>query len=195
MKNKISIYKKTGILLIIAVVITAAAIMSIGRTFSMLFDAAEPVINDFDNAVMSCQVEEDFEGGGEVKRDVKINNTSNISGYIRVALIAKWHNKDSASSAGLSADGTYDITFADDYDSNWFLGTDGFYYAKNPIAPGESTPILIKTCSVSDQLSGDYDGKVFALHIAATIIQAENTNAASEAWPVQINSDKTISAK
>lgn len=75
-----------------------------------------------------------------------------------------------------------DVTFTLDGDwaSNWeYRG--GYFYCKTAIAPGDTTPILLKSVSVSQKTLEQYEGLNLQVDILADAIQTES-DAAKERW-------------
>ncbi|MEZ4358334.1 MAG: hypothetical protein R2876_06935 [Eubacteriales bacterium] len=163
-----------------------------GFTIAWFIDSTDSIVNSFVPGNVAFNIEENFTNGDDVKEDVMFLNTGNIDAYIRVALVPIWRDEQGEGTA-LTADGTYTIDWPNDYDNNWFVGDDGYYYCKTPIKPGEYSPILIDECKVIEGLSEEYDGKTFELQVIISATQAEDTVAAQEVWPVIIDGDGNLS--
>ena len=72
-----------------------------------------------------------------------------------------------------------EITFITE---NWFLASDGFYYYKKPIQPGEGVALVYEAYQLTEK-----DGFKMELEILSSSIQASD-EAIDAAWPaVRIN--------
>lgn len=124
---------------------------------------------------------------GSTKDAVEIKNTGNTDVYIRAALIGQWLDEESGdpvfgytdftSGQFVSVDSWYQDQFGPDaqhdqgefeglvgydpdYSGNWTKGTDGYYYYKNPVAPGKI---------IGGTAGGDYLGDpLFTLYTVGT---------------------------
>lgn len=70
-----------------------------------------------------------------------------------------------------------DVTFtlADDWETNWFFNPkDGYFYCRNPVAPGETTALLLKEVSISTNvLSKIEEGVHLRIDVLSDSIQTE----------------------
>lgn len=115
--------------------------------------------------------------------NVDNDDENNIPAYVRVAFVPRWtitetvNNEDNSSgvllditnndtfkdfSSSLKIDnnkavwGDLTLVFAGNWDENWFYNeTDGFFYYKNILEPGESTDVLLEKIEISSELLGD----------------------------------------
>lgn len=175
---------------LIAFCVYILACAAVSGSLAWLISAPGPVVNEFIPGVVTIQVDETFDG--TTKSNVRIKNTGNVPAYIRVALVPAWVDDEgniAAKHASLKLD--CDITWGDNFNQFWFEGTDGFYYCKTVIEPGESTPILIKSCTVKDG-EHKYD---FELQIIASAVQSLPTSTVGEVWPVVVGMDGTLAKK
>ena len=165
-------WKRSGILLAAVIVLLAGAV---GGTWAFLVAQSEPVQNNFTYAHVSCKVDEKFENG--VKSEVKIQNTGDISAYIRARIVVTWKDKDgNVSAAAVPAKGT-DYTM--EMGKDWTEGTDGYWYYKTAVDAGKETPVLITKCEKIGNAPKDYD---LSVEILADAIQSEPASAVTEAW-------------
>ena len=175
---------------LIAFCVCILACAAISGSLAWLISAPGPVVNEFIPGEVTIQVDEKFDGS--TKSDVRIKNTGNVPAYIRVALVPAWVDDEgniAAKPASLKLD--CDITWGDNFNQFWFEGTDGFYYCKTVINPGDYTPILIKSCTVKDG-EHKYD---FELQIIASAVQSLPTSTVGEVWPVVVVTDGTLAKK
>ena len=178
---------------LIAFCVCILACAAVSGSLAWLISTPEPVVNTFTPGVVTIQVDEKF--NGTTKSDVRIKNTGDVPAYIRVALVPAWVDDEgniAAKPASLKLD--CDITWGKDgsgYEADWFIGSDGFYYCKTVIEPDESTPILIKSCTVKDG-EHEYD---FELQVIASAVQSLPTSTVGEVWPVVVGTDGTLAKK
>ncbi len=160
---------------------------ALGGTYAWLADSTTPLFNRFQPAQVSCQVQETFDG--QTKSDVKIQNTSDIAAYLRVALVANWvDGAGNVSAAAPDLSSVLELNLI-----NWRLGADGYYYYPDPIAPGEITAVLVKECADKNQAAPA--GYRLRLQVLAEAIQADPPQAVQEAWTVTVQNDGSIVPK
>ena len=175
---------------LIAFCVCILACAAVSGSLAWLISAPGPVVNEFIPGEVTIQVVETFDG--TTKSNVRIKNTGNVPAYIRVALVPAWVDDEgniAAKPASLKLD--CDITWGDDFNQFWFEGTDGFYYCKTFINPGESTPILIKSCTVKGE-EHEYD---FELQVIASAVQSLPTSTVERVWPVVVGTDGKLAKK
>lgn len=149
---------------------------TLGGVNAYLTSRTEPVVNEFVPAKVSCIVEETFENG--VKTDVRVRNTGNIDAYIRAAVIINFVSDDGKVLATAPQEGVDYILIWDAY--GWTKGSDGYWYYKNAVAPGELTSMLIESAAAVSAP----DGYRLNIQIAATAIQSAPDTAVQEAWGI-----------
>ena len=181
---------------LIAFCVCILACAAVSGSLAWLISTPEPVVNTFTPGAVTIQVDETF--NGTTKSDVRIKNTGNVPAYIRVALVPAWVDDEgniAAKPASLEQlDNDCNIAWGKDgngYEDDWFIGSDGFYYCKTVINPGEYTPILIKSCTVKDG-EHEYD---FELQVIASAVQSLPTSTVGEVWPVVVGMDGTLAKK
>ena len=187
LKNKFS-RKHILLLLLICVLAVSAAV---GTTLSYISTGSNTVTNTFEPAQMSCKVLEEFNSTtiDNVKKDVRVLNTSDGPAYIRVKLLPYWYAKDSNPATtndnviiGKNAWTIPDNAFASD--TNWVKGSDGYYYYTKPVPAGEETGVLIGSLTLG------WDEVTFArqvLEIIASCVQAEPSQAVKDAWSADVS--------
>lgn len=149
----------------------------VGASLAYLTMKTPAVKNEFTYGKVSCEVEEDFRDG--VKKDVSIKNTGNIPAFIRVRLVFTWKDADGSvyGTAPQAGDYTLEIN-----EAGWKTDANGYYYCTQPVAAGELTPILIKSCKPND--GRNPEGYALSVEILADAIQSEPVSAVEEAWGV-----------
>ena len=70
-----------------ALILSAVCLLlaTVGGVYAFLFAETDPLTNRFDPVVVTCAVEEQFDGN--VKRDVCIRNTGDIDAFIKEYLL------------------------------------------------------------------------------------------------------------
>ena len=160
----------------------------IGGTVAFLIATDESAKNEFRDSTVSCQVhEESF--NGTTKSGVTIKNTGDTTAYIRAAIVVTWKDAENGNVYGKKPVARTDYTIS--YGTDWFLGDDGFYYYKYPVAAESSTTNLINTCSPVD--ANTPAGYGLNVEILGSAIQSVPVNAVAEQWGVTVNADGTLS--
>lgn len=183
MKRILVNYKKTT--LIIALV--TLLVVSAGVTLAYMSDLTGSIVNIFFPGDISAEVIEEFDG--EIKEHVQIKNTSErVDAYIRAYIVVTWKDDNGNVYPAKPVQGQ-DYTFRFGSNANWDLETsDGYYYYSNPIAPGMSTPDLIRECKpVAGRSPAGYHLEV---EIIADAVQASPSSAVVEAWGVTYSNGK-----
>lgn len=146
---------------------------------------------------------------GSVKDSVVITNTGNTDAFIRAAIVGQWLDQEGNPVFGFTdfthgvqlVASWYEDQFGDDpqYDqgsfeglvgykgetsTTWEKGTDGFYYFKDPVAPGDTTATrLFKKYTVgaapAAAVAGNVQDIYFQLEIAVQAISAKKIDGSS----------------
>ena len=156
---------------VLAVILLSLA--AVGSTLAYIAASSDTVTNTFEPARMACAVLEDF-SDGTVKKNVCIQNTGDGYAYIRVKLLPYWYEKDADTIVAKSA---WVPEFTPG--QGWTLGADGYYYYNVPVAPGDTTSVLIPAVTLGQD---DVSLARQVLEIMASCIQAEPADAVKEAW-------------
>ena len=179
--------KKVSLLLVSLVLIAAIAV---GSTVAFIATSTKSITNIFNPANVTIDIEEKFKDG--VKTDVKVKNTGNTDAFIRAQIVVTWKDANGNVSATKPVEDTdYTMTLNT---TDWFLGSDGFYYCKTSVAPnGGSTPVLIEKCEKTGTPPDGYD---LSVEIIASGIQSTPDGAVEEAWKVvSVSNDGTLTKK
>ena len=163
-------WKRSGILLAAVIVLLAGAV---GGTWAFLVAQSEPVQNNFTYAHVRCTIKEKFDG--TTKSNVQIQNTGDISAYIRARIVVTWKDTSGNVSAVPVKVSDYTMTMG----TGWTKGTDGYWYCNTAVDATKFTPVLITECKKTGTAPKDYD---LSVEILADAIQSEPANAVKEAW-------------
>lgn len=178
---------KKRIILIISVIVVAIAIAACG-TLAWLTYRANPEVNSFETGDIACQVVETFTN--DVKTDVKVQNIGNADAYVRAALVINWVDEDGNVYGSAPVENS-DYTIQLDTE-NWFKASDGYYYCKAKVAPGNESAVLINRCQKSDGAIAP-EGYHLQVKVIASAIQADPAEAVQDAWKsVAVNNGQLI---
>ena len=183
-----TVRKNKKLVLLISVVAILILALTAGTTLAWLKSSSGPVVNTFEPARVTSQVEEKTDNG--IKSEVKIKNTSNIDAYIRATVVINWVDKQGNVAAQKPVAGKdYTIIFPEK--TKWFTGPGGYYYFPTPVASKASTDVLIDKCTaVADKAPEGYS---LSVEIIADAIQSVPTHVVVDSWKVKLDTDgKTI---
>ena len=174
------------------VIITVAAILSViaiavGSTLAYLWTKTPPLENSLEPVEVSCRVNETF--NGDVKSNVSVTNTGDVTAYVRAAIIATWRDSDGNTYGGETpVEGvSYSVAFGS---SDWVKGEDGYYYYTAPLAAGQTTSALLDTLApISEKIPKGY---TLSVRILAQAVQSEPASAVESFWGVTVNQDGNI---
>lgn len=166
-------WKRSGILLAAVIVLLAGAV---GGTWAFLVAQSEPVQNNFTYAHVRCTIKEIFDG--TTKSDVQIQNTGDISAYIRARIVVTWKDANGNVSSTVPVKNTdYTIAFNE---KDW-TQQGGYWYCKTAVNPNGFTPELISECKKTANANAP-KGYDLSVEILADAIQSEPASAVTEAW-------------
>ena len=168
----------TKITIIIASLLIAAG--AVGATLSYIMAKTPPVENEFEKAVVSCKVTETFDG--TKKTDVAVQNTGNVTSYVRVVAVVSWvSSNDGAIFPVMPVEGVdFSLSLGS---AAWHKSADGYYYFTSPLKAGASTDILISSI---EEITAAPDGCVLSVQIAASALQSTPADAVESLWGVEV---------
>lgn len=158
-------------------------VLLVGTTTAFLIASDGPITNIFNSSKVTCQVnEESFDG--TTKTNVTISNTGDTEAYIRAAIVVTWKDAKNGNVYGSKPVAGKDYTIVMN-EKDWFLGNDGFYYYKTPVAPkdqtGSVTTALITSCTVIQENAPA--GYGLNVEILGSAIQSVPVSVVNEKWP------------
>lgn len=170
---------------------------TVGGTLAWLVATTGSVTNTFTPAQVECSVNDSYVN--HQKTDVKVTNPNgvkNVDAYVRVTFVATWETEDENHTAVAKDTSTFELPDDSQLNTNWFKGSDGYYYYKNKLAVGSITEPVFTT-AIKVPTDDDYEMNV---QVLAEAIQADgksgSTPVVQNVWAaVQVNSDGTLSAK
>ena len=163
--------KKKGISSIIALALIIC--VAVGGTIAFIVDRTNSVKNTFTPGEVKIDITEQFDG--TVKSSIKVQNTGNTPAYIRVNLVTYMADKDSNPTADKAPALSFDLNTKD-----WVKIGD-YYYCKNPVAAGETSPDLLADGSSITLVKGQ------VVDVLAEGIQSTPSDAVTQAWGVSVD--------
>lgn len=159
--------------------------LAVGTTVALLVAHTNAVTNTFTAAKSGTHIEEVTKDG--VKSSIIVQNTGTATSYVRVKLVMNWVSDDennqtiSSEPVGITPEINTD---------DWFLGTDGIYYYRKPVAPkdaetGKVTSNLLKTPITQPEDAPD--GYHLEVTVLAESIQAAPSEAVIKSWGVHVD--------
>lgn len=161
-----------------AIAIILVVVMAIGGTVALLMDSTDSVTNKFAPASSGITIEEKVKEN--CKTEIAVKNTGDTGVYVRVSLVANYYDDNGNITGGAAVP---DFTLNSD---KWFVGNDGYYYYKQPVAAGDVTDNLLASGSKM-QLEDNMQ-----VTVLAQSIQASPTSVVHDKWGVTVNSDGTL---
>jgi hypothetical protein len=179
--------RNTKKICIIVIVIFITLAISGGVTVAYLTGKTPEVENKFKPVYVDCSVVEDV--NGTTTSNVRVENTGDISAYIRATYVAMWIADDGSVWGVAPKEGV-------DYTLNlgsaiWQLGSDGFFYYAYPVASGELTEALIDSINVLGEAP---EGHTLVIHVAATAVQSEPSTAVEDLWGANVSDNGMLIA-
>lgn len=167
------VLKKCRLTPLAAAALLMVLVMSVGGTLAWLTAHTNAITNTFTVATPGVKIEEGFDK--QTKSDVKVKNTGEVEAYIRVALVPTWEDENGNAVAEPASLDDLSITWGNS--GKWLKGTDGYWYYKEPVAPGYSTEVLLEKATVTTE-----NGYHMNLQVMADSIQADPTRAVTAMW-------------
>lgn len=161
-----------------AIAIILVVVMAIGGTVALLTDSTDSVTNKFAPASSGITIEEEVKEN--CKTEIAVKNTGDTGVYVRVSLVANYYDENGNITGGAAVP---NFTLNSD---KWFVGNDGYYYYKQPVAADDVTDNLLASGSKM-QLEDNMQ-----VTVLAQSIQASPTSVVHDKWGVTVSSDGTL---
>lgn len=157
--------------------------LAVGTTVALLVAHTNAVTNTFKAAESGTHIEEVAKDG--VKSSIIVQNTGTATSYVRVKLVMNW--VDDATGKVVSGDNLPTVTLNND--GSWFLGSDGIYYYKTPVAPIGAKPSNVTSNLLKTPIKQEKapDGCHLEVTVLAESIQAAPSEAVTKSWGVGVN--------
>lgn len=159
--------RKKGILLLAAAMLIL--VCGVGGTLAYLATQTGQVQNTFEPAYVTSEVNETFKDN--VKSNVTIKNTGNVSAYIRAAIVVTWKDAEGRTMPQVPGTGDYTLTIGSDWTE-----VGGYYYYNKSVAANDSTTKLIDTCEPNKSYPDD---RKLCVEVIGSAIQSEGMGANS----------------
>ena len=157
--------RKKGILLLAAAMLIL--VCGVGSTLAYLATQTGQVQNTFEPAYVRSEVQETI--ANNVKSDVTIKNTGNVSAYIRAAIVVTWKDAEGRTMPQAPGTGDYTLTIGSDWTE-----VGGYYYYNKSVAADASTTKLIVECK---PIKSYPDGRKLCVEVIGSAIQSEGMGA------------------
>ena len=164
--------------------LTLALTFVVGTVYAYMFMRTDEKAASFTPAVVSCTVEETFDGTN--KSGITVTNTGNVDAYLRVRLVTYWIHGEGENAGKVAAESSPTLSIVPA--NGWLKGKDNTFYYPNPVAPDKSTPSLFSGSITLEQK----DGLKQVIDVFAEAIQADPAAAVTTNWDVTVDSSGTI---
>ena len=160
----------------VALVVSIALLLcvGIGTTLAYLTDVTGDVVNTFTPSNVNTSVQETVTG--TTKSNVRIQNEVNIQANIRADVVITWQDANGNVYGQLPNDTDYEIVYGKDWTEK-----DGFYYWSAPVAPGDTTGVLIESVKMASGATAPA-GYALCVEIIGSGIQAVGIPEGSHPW-------------
>lgn len=182
-KKKPNILFKSKRMAIVSIVAILVLLATIGSTVALLVDKTGTVKNILDPIQIECEVDDTI---------YSVKNEGDYAAYIRAAATVNYVQDSGAVVYGQppKADVDYTVSFNN---TDWVLGSDGFYYHKAPVDPNSFTTELVTDFDIlTDNAPDGFEMKV---QIIAEAIQCDPVTTVCDYWNVTIDANKLIVSK
>lgn len=147
---------------------------------------------------IEVEVDDEVVDNGTRKQELEIRNTGLAPSYMRAILVGYWVVPGATEAEDLivgqwqqpainvsdsEADGVFEQ--AADFEANWIVGSDGFYYYKHPVPSGEVTTDLFESYTLTGTPPAVGSELVLTIAVQA-VIESKITQTG---WPVELDSD------
>ena len=173
----------------VLIVLSVLLLLLCGTTLALMFRQTSLVTNEFETAIVDCQVHEQTDTGSVMagaKSSITVENTGNIPAYIRVHFVSYW-----VDSEGHIVGKASEMPVISYDETTWFE-QNGIYYCSTPIAVGGFTPELLqsgKTIVLRVDTETDYRQ---VLEVFADAIQSKPNKAVVQSWNVGISGGNIV---
>ena len=173
----------------ILIVLSVLLVLLCGTTLALMFRQTSLVTNEFETAIVDCQVHEQTDTGTETatsKSSITVENTGNIPAYIRVRFVSYW-----VDSEGHIVGKASEMPVISYDETTWFEHN-GIYYCRTPIAVGGYTPELLQSGKTIVLRADAETGYRQVLEVFADAIQSEPNKAVTQSWNVGISGGNIV---
>ena len=155
-------------------------ILVCGVTIAYLYRATNDVMNMFVPGKVDCKVYEVTDTGTTTatsKTSITVENTGNVTAYLRVRLVSYWVD----ASGNIMPKASPDVSFT--LGSGWVVGKgDNTYIYTEPVAPDGVTGNLLGSSITLTTKTVDGVTSYQVVEVFADAIQSEPADAVTNAW-------------
>ena len=168
--------KKAIVLFVLTI---GLALVTVGTTLSIIIMQTNPIENIFTPPNLDISIEGNT-----------IENTGDVSIYVRAAVIANWVANDGSILSVQPIEGTdYTAVFNN---TEWFKASDGFYYLSAPLSSGEIATKIVSSASTVTSM----EGYTLKIQVIASAIQSTPAEAIEDSWTaVTVDEDGKLTLK
>lgn len=172
-------------ILLALLLITTVVLIGIGTVDAFMYKQTTEIENVFEQAQVSCLVEETFTNNSKTK--IAVKNTSTVDAYLRLRIVTYWVDKNGdilfkePKTLSVSINGTDWVASSEEH----------VYYYKHVVKPGESTSTLL---TADIPLTVNERGERQVVEIFAEAIQSKPTEAVVSAWSVSVDGNGKITS-
>jgi len=159
-----------------------ALTLACGTVAALMFRQTNEITNQFDAAFVDCRVWETLSTDQASKTGITVENTGNISAYIRIRLVTYWAKKDESNNLCIVGRSPAPVLSVQETDY-WFQGDTNTFYCKTAIEPNKQTPDLLKEPIILAEENGYFQ----VVEVFADAIQSLPAEAVKEAWKVSVD--------
>lgn len=187
---------KTG--LIIALIVSCLAM---GAVYAYWIENMS-LNNEFVADTLEATIEETFTQGtapsGEVTKKVTFKNNGSAAAFLRVAYSETWTNGSDSDKGILSNKvGNRDVAVKNWNWNDWQDGSDGWYYYKKLLQPGENSSQVLDKVTFPEY-TGEYEcyeGADYQLYFRMELLQASDSPRTLNSDAVNADSSTTVWGK
>lgn len=121
-----------------------------------------------------------------VSKLVRVANTGENEAWVRIALDIVITAENGGRLTNELSGGTPAVAINFGQNTGWVSGEDGCWYYSTPLQPGESTPNLFETVTLTREIGNEYQNCTVEINVQAHAVQvANNSTSVTEAkgWP------------
>lgn len=180
--------KKIGIVIGIMIVL----VTTVGSL--AYFVSKETKVNEFEIGSIEARIDETFDGvhandlstNKKIDKFVAITNTGKSNEVIRVVMNPQWESKSAdGKDIPVSASNQIELNLRNGFEDDWIESSDGYYYYKKVLKPGETTSNLLESVSIKKDITEDekheFKYRDLSVNVSVEAMQV-NTQAIEDNW-------------
>lgn len=175
----------------VLIVLAIVLVLLCGTAVALMFRQTNLLTNEFETAVVGCQVHEQTDTGSvmaSAKSSITVENTGNIPAFIRLRFVSYWVDAE-----GNVVGKASEMPVIPYDEATWFEQS-GSYYCRSEIMPDAFTPELLQSGKTIVLRVDEQTGYRQVLEVFADAIQSKPQRAVTNSWKVNY-SDGLIAPK